>query len=282
MRQGFSRWGLFLCLIAAALIPAQAHASPKPAQRKALVLEPFGSEIGDSQTTGQHVVAGLRKAGFAVTVRKDGQVTVPVMRTLGQYSFVYISTHAGPLPDSDAAIATGDTRQKPYHPYFANYTLAQMRISRNGVKRLFDAVTGLFIRLYGGKFPKHTIVFLNTCTALDMPLFWKFLKTSGVGTLISWHHHVASGDADRAAESLFRALDDGYNVAQAVSITTSSGAGVSFVGNKIGSIAFAGDGKNSLYRAAGTKGPAPSPTPSPTVTSAATPTTTSTATSTTP
>jgi hypothetical protein len=266
VRQGFSRWSLLFCLVVVALVPAHANASQTPNPRRALVLEPFGSEIGDALGTGQDVVRALQQAGFAVTVKRDGQVTVPLMRNLARYSFVYISTHAGPLPDNDAAIATGDTRQKPYAPYLVNYTLAQMRISRKGVKQLFDAVTGLFIRVYDGKFSKHTIIFLNTCNALDMPLFWKFLKKSGVGTLISWHHHVASGDADRAAESMFRALGDGYTVAQAVSITTSSGAGTSLVGKKIGWLSFSGEGSNSLYRAAVSKGPTPSPIPSPTLT----------------
>jgi hypothetical protein len=89
-------------------------------------------------------------------------------------------------------------------------------------------------------------VFLNACTALGMPLFWKYLKQSGVGTLISWHDHVNTVDADLAAHDMFAALVAGQTVAQAVHATLRQGAGTSTVKGKLGRIAFSGDGQNSL------------------------------------
>jgi hypothetical protein len=215
------------------------------------VLEPFATDLGDGAGTGQDVVDALQRSGFAVTVLLDAHVTVPVMRSLSRYAFVYISTHVGPLPSNDAAVATGDTRHQRFAPYLANYTLAEMRIVHGGVDRFFDAVTGLFIHRYDGAFPAHSIVFLNSCTALDMPLFWRYLQESGVATLISWHHHVTSGDADRAAEDIFSALVAGKSVSEAVLATTAAGAGTSLVKSKIGWLSFSGDGANTLQQATG-------------------------------
>jgi hypothetical protein len=213
------------------------------------VLEPFAAELGDGQSTGQDVVNALQRAGFNVTVLRDAGVTVPIMRRLSLYSFIYISTHAGPLPNDDAAIATGDTRHQRYAAYLNNYTLAEMKIARGGILQFFNAVTGRFIHRYDGAFPAHSIVFLNTCNVLDMPRFWRYLHMSGVATLISWHYHVTSGDADRAAEEMFAALATGASVSQAIFATMASGAGTSLTRSKRGWLWFSGDGANTLQLA---------------------------------
>jgi hypothetical protein len=177
------------------------------------------------------------------------------MRSLSQYAFVYISTHAGPLPNNDAAVATGDTRHQPFATYLENYSLAEMKIASQGVTKYFDAVTGRFIHRYDGQFPEHTIVFLNACNALDMPLFWRYLKQSGVATLISWHHHVTVADSDRAAETLFAQFALRKTISEAVSTTTASGYGISVTGKKQGWLSFIGDGSGTLQAASGFEEP---------------------------
>lgn len=232
------------------LTPGHAHAAQGAFQfrpPRALVLEPFATDLGDGATTGQIVANELTSAGYAVTVLSDQQVTVPVMFNLSRYSFIYISTHVGPLPDNDAAIATGDTRHQPYASYLANYTLAEMKISHGGALKYFDAVTGLFIHRYVGTFSPHTIVFLNSCNALDMPLFWHYLQRSGVGTLISWHHHVTANDSDRAAEVMLGAMAKGQSVSQALATTKAAGAATSVIKNKTGTLNFMGDGSNKMW-----------------------------------
>lgn len=261
-RQGkFLMLGLLLFpLVALVPAPGYANASPRApgsGQPRALVLEPFATDLGDGPGPGQDVVNALQGAGYAVTVLLDVQVTVSVMRSLSRYAFIYISTHAGPLPNNDAAVATGDTRHHKFSSYLANYSLAEMRIASGGANRYFDAVTGRFIHRYDGVFPAHSIIFLNACNTLDMPLFWRYLRASGVGTLISWHHHVTSVDADRAAEAMLAALAAGKNISQALSATTAAGADTSVVKNKRGWLSFSGDGMNTLQQAPATQDPGP-------------------------
>ena len=245
---------LVLPLAAAAVEPGSGAASGFPVrifQPQALVLEPFGIQLGLGQSSGQTEADLLHRAGFAVTVLRDAQVTVPIMRHLSNYSFVYIETHVGPLPNNDAAVATDDTRRGQFAAYFSNYYLAQMRIadSQTGIYQFYDAVTGRFIHRYDGAFPSHSIIFLGSCNALDMPLFWRYLRKSGVSTLISWHHHVAGADADRAAQYVLTALADGKSVGQAILAARVAGVGQSTVGNKVGWLSFSGDGMNTLLQA---------------------------------
>jgi hypothetical protein len=82
-----------------------------------------------------------------------------------------------------------------------------------------------------------------------MPLFWTYLKESGVGTLISWEHHVNTADADLAAHDMFAALVQGGTVTGAMHATQALGAGTSTVKGKIGLLAFSGDGKNTFHQA---------------------------------
>lgn len=257
------RWGRclvhwFLLLSSAAVVAkplgVAASAFPLPfhiRQPRALVLEPFEIQLGMGQSAGQAEVNLLQQSGFAVTVLRDLHVTVPLMRHLSSYSVVYIETHVGPLPNNDAAVATADTRHHEFAAYFANYSLARMRIEvgQTGSYQLYDAVTGRFIHRYDGAFLPHTIFILGSCNALDMPLFWHYLHESGVSTLISWHDHVAAADADRASQYVLTALADGKTVGQAVLAAQASGVGVSFVANKVGWLSFSGDGTDTLAKA---------------------------------
>lgn len=263
MQARAKRWGtvlrrvtLFLPLATVVLAPRAATAAshfPRGgvAQPRALVLEPFGTELGMGQSAGRFEADVLQRAGYAVTVLRDAQVTVPIMRRLSDYSFVYIDTHVGPLPNDDASVATGDTRYHRYAGYFANYYLVQMLIAdgQTGHSKNFDAVTGRFIHRYAGIFPPNSIVFVNSCNALDMPLFWHYLRMAGVSTLISWHHHVSSGDAEQASHDLLSALAQGETVNGALLATQMAGAGRSTVGKQPGWLSFSGDGSNTLLRA---------------------------------
>lgn len=255
-RLASSLWGSFLLrsllpliLAVAASAPATASAFPDHApQLRALVLEPFAVEIGGGQTAGQTEGALLQQAGYAVTILRGAKVTVYVMRHLADYSFVYMVTHAGPLPNNDAAIATGDTRHHLFAPYFKNNTLAQMHIigEQPGVFKYFDAVTGRFIHRYDHHFAPHSIVFVDSCNALDMPRFWKYLHESGVATLISWHRHVDSGEAQQAGKYILTDLVAGETVGQAIRATQAIGLGTSTLSKRPGSLSFRGDGANVL------------------------------------
>lgn len=237
-----------LALFCAASGFASAPHARATGQATALVLEPFPSQHSPGFSA-QNAVAILQSAGFQVTELEGPQVTVPVMKTLSHYAVVYIFTHAGPLPNEDAAVSTGDSRHQRYKRYFTNQTLAQMRIHSDYGYLYFDAITGRFLHLYGGKFSPHSVVFINACTALGMPLFWKYLKQAGVGTLISWEHHVSAYDADVAADDVLGDLAAGKTVAQAIKDTKALGGGRSVGGKKIGLLNFVGDGQNTFANA---------------------------------
>jgi hypothetical protein len=227
--------------------------SPWP--RRALVLEPFATDLGDATGPGETIPSALTHAGFAVTTLRDSQVTVPTMLTLSQYSFIYISTHAGPLPNNDAAISTADTRHQPFAQYLNNYSMAEMKITSQGTLKYFDAVTGRFIHKYDGPFPGHTIVFIASCNTLDMPLFWHYLQQSGVVTLIGWHHHVDIVESDHAAEAIFDAFSKGATVSQAVAYATAKGYGNAPYGKIKGWLSYEGDGSVTLQSASGVRVP---------------------------
>lgn len=227
------------------IVATYASSPPHP---RALVLEPFSSQYS-VENAGKDEVHILESSGFDVTVLRDSAVTVGVMRHLSRYAFVYIYTHVGPLPNNDAAIATGDTQHHQFRREFANYTLVQMHIVTDGTYHYFDAITGLFVHRYDGAFPAHTIVFLNGCTALGMPRLWHYLHESGVSTLISWRHHVTTVDASVAARNVIIDMAEGKTVRQAIRATRMAGAGISVVNGKTGVMSFIGDGTNTLYQA---------------------------------
>lgn len=219
----------------------QAFAATQP---QAIVLDPFPTQHSPGYD-GQDVVTHLQDAGFTVTYLAGSQVTVQVMKQLGRYAVVYIYTHAGPLPNNDAAVSTGETRRKRYASYFANYSLVKMHIMSDKGYRYFNAVTGGFIRRYSGKFSPHSLIFLNACTALGMPKFWRNLKAAGVGTLISWRYHVSTVDADRSAHEFFSAFAQGQTVDQAMRTVAAKGAATSVFKDKIGRFEFIGQGKTT-------------------------------------
>ncbi|HZU14035.1 MAG TPA: hypothetical protein VFB58_14430 [Chloroflexota bacterium] len=248
--------GSFAYRLAAALLVAAlgvvtalpARSTAAGVQPQALVLDPFPEQHGAGYTA-QDAVTLLQSAGFRVTDLEGTQVTVPVMMTLSHYAVIYVFTHSGPLPNNDAAVATGDTRHAMYKKYFRTQSLVEMHIMSDHGFRYFDAVTGRFIDRYTGKFSPHSIVFLNACTALGMTQFWVDLKKAGVGTLISWRHHVNNTDADVGAHEVLAALARGESVSQAIRQAFELGAGISVVKGKLGTLAYTGDGGNTFARA---------------------------------
>src|SRR5579884_841980 len=69
-------------------VSAASHTSSPNPPGKALVLEPFATALGFGDTAGDDVAQTLTNAGFQVTVLRDGDVTVPIMENLAQYSVI--------------------------------------------------------------------------------------------------------------------------------------------------------------------------------------------------
>lgn len=198
---------------------------------RALVLEPFAGELSLGSTAGGAEMDALQRAGYAVYVRRDGGVTVPVLETLGNYSAVYMETHSGTLPGGDAIIATGETDFAPYASmaptrFGGDGSLMPALVAGDPTHRLYVAVTSTFIRLHVGRFPPDSIVFLNGCSLLQAPLFWQTLQSRGVASLISWNEQTDANVADPAGAVVVQDLMAGDTVEGSMQAASNAGLDV--------------------------------------------------------
>ena len=268
---------LAVALLAGLVTPHLTAAASRP---QAVIIDPFPEQHSPGYDQ-QSLVSVLQAAGFKVTTYIGSAVTVEVMKHLNKYKIVYLFTHAGPLPNKDAAVSTGDTRRTRYKTYFKNYSLVQMHImSAKGRMQNFDAITGRFLLKYSPRFQSHSLVFLNSCTALEMQRFVKDLKSMGLSTFVSWAHHVTTVDADNAGIAFFKALSEGKTVDQAMHVLKAEGIGLSYASTKIGTIGYRGSGKTTMKQMGAVKLPTPTATKTPIATSTPAPTITPTPTST--
>lgn len=260
---------------------------PSGAGARALVLEPFATELGLGSTAGDEIAAVLRSAGFSVQVLRDDAVTVAVMETLNQYAFVYMETHSDPLVSGgDAVVATGETNTADYTGMFAEGSLKQVMVAGDSPTHLYDAITGSFIRLHVGAFSTGSIMFVNGCGVVNAPLFWQALADKNLSALIGWDNNVPATFNVQTGRDLMAHLWAGQDVGDAVRATTADGLGVTFTAETGDAhLGFLGEATASLPGARGSAAqsdssppPATTPPATPTVTPSATPTATPTAT----
>lgn len=227
---------------------------------RALVLEPFATQLTASGQAGAAVAAVLQKAGFDVTVLTGGQVTVPVMMHLADYNFIYIETHSAILPNGDSVIATGETDNHPYRALFENGGLMQTVVAGDPHHALYNAVTGRFFALHLGTFAPGAILFVNGCAALSAPLLWRDLKGRGLSTLIGWTGDVPEDAATAVGDAVLTQLGSGKTVAQSVDVSPALyPADLTLFG-----FHYEGNGAETLGNAL-TASPPPLPTPAPTL-----------------
>ncbi len=257
---------------------------------RAIVLEPFATELGLGPTAGQDEANALMRAGFTVDVLRDAQVTVGTMGTLSSYGAVYFQTHAGVLPDGDAVVVTGQTDSAPYGDLYRDHSLIQAFVAGDPAKILYNAITSHFVTGHMGTFPSGSIMFLNGCAVLNAPVFWKALQQQNVSALISWNGDVYSSSNEVAGSFVTTKLVNGDSVSAAVDDARQSGVGFDVVGDTVVHLGFSGDGAATLSAVLGRKAtstpvpptstPTPAPTATPTLVPTATPTPLPTATKT--
>lgn len=272
-------------------LPAE-WAAADPAQGRAVVLEPFASELGLGAEAGQDEANILSRQGFHVDILRNAAVTVAAMSTLSQYSFVYFQTHAGLLPNGDAVVATGETDTAPYATLFQDHSLMQVFVAGDPTKTLYDAVTSNFVTYHLNTFPSHSILFLNGCAVLGAPLFWQALQEKNADALISWDADVDASVNEAAGAFVLDRLGAGDTVSADIANAAVAGEGISVSGQQVAHLGYLGDGSDTLEAALSGLAPRPtvsstaSPTPVPTATAAPTrtllPTPTPTIASTTP
>lgn len=247
--------------------------SSDSATARALVLEPFASQLGFGPTTGDEEANALRAAGFSVDIYRDSQVTVPVMQRIPQYAVTYIETHAAVLPDGDAVVMTGEQDPGPYADYYRDHTLAQATVSGDPTKDLYNGVTGAFFVAHADPFPAGSLLYINGCVVLNAPNFWATLQSRGLQTMISWDGEAQATSDQTAGPFVLDQLSQGRTVDSVVSDAVHQGIGVSITGSEVAHLGYEGNGQETLANAlmatdpaTPTAMPAPTSTPQPTST----------------
>jgi hypothetical protein len=257
------------------------------------VLEPFATELGYGPNAGADVVSALTGAGFTVDVLRDGQVTVPAMQNMSQYSVIYLETHSQTV-DNHGFILTGDqdatqyaAMRKDCAPSNPSYCALMQGFAGHDTSHLFNAITDRFIQDdLNGAFPNSSIIFINGCNLLTAPSFWNALNARNGGVLVSWDDEVDSVVTEPSASLFFKDLAAGMSVKDAVAAVTAAGLGTSSFTDAtdghtyVAHLGLFGDGSDTLVRArAGEPVPVtptatPTSTPKPTATAKPRPTAT--------
>ncbi|HZU11542.1 MAG TPA: hypothetical protein VFB58_01780 [Chloroflexota bacterium] len=238
-----------------------------PTSRRAIVLEPFATELDLGSNAGVPEVQALQSLGYTVTALRDSAVSLATMATLAQYSVVYMETHSGVLSSGDAVVATAQTDTTGLDALFHDGSVIQVTVAGDPTKKLYIGITGKYVTQHLNAFPTRSLVYLNGCAVLAAPLFWSALQARGVSTLVSWDHDAIDSTEDEAARLVFEDLAAGNTVVTAVNAARANGLGTSFVDGTQARLGFLGAG--SLTLAAPAVLPADTPTATPTATSVA-------------
>jgi hypothetical protein len=249
------------------------HIAADGGSAKALVLEPFATELGLGASAGEQEVEALRAAGFSVDVYRDGQVTIPVMQQIPQYAVTYIETHAAVMPNGDAVVVSGETDPGPYADYYRDHTLAQATVSGDPTKALYNSVTGAFFIAHTAPFSAGSLLYINGCSVLSAPTFWSALQSRGLRALISWDGESAGTTDETAGSFVLNKLSQGLAVDPVVADAVTQGVGVSLMTVPPAHLGYRGNGQETLADALhATDPPTPTAVPTPTATPAPSPT----------
>lgn len=233
--------------------------------RRAVVLEPFATQLDLGASAGQYEASVLTNAGFAVDIFRDSQVTVPLLESLANYSAIYFQTHSGLLENGDAIVVTGETDDKPYEGLYKDRSLIQAFVAGDPKKTLYNSFTANFVNHHMGTFPTNSFMFLNGCATLSAYTLMAALHSKNLATVIGWDNPLFATTNAASGTYIMARLALGETIASAVSDARIEGIGTSIVGGKVSRLGYDGDGSVSL--AAANLGGKPSPTPMPTATS---------------
>ncbi len=235
------------------------------AAARAVVMEPFASQLGLGPQAGDAEVGDLQSAGYSVDQLYDTQVTLKALTTLSQYNVAYMQTHAGVVTGGEGIVASGELvgSDPNVAPLIRNGTVIPIGVS--GTSQKYYGITSSFITEYEGQFPAHSLEFLNGCNLLSSPRFWNALSAKGVGVLVSWDREATSTDNFIAGAQFFKYMDNpSTTVAAAIGAVHAAGFGTSQVQGTVANLGFTGDGTITLGNAAAAPEKTPQPgTPTP-------------------
>ncbi|GAC1632198.1 MAG: hypothetical protein NVS4B2_16820 [Chloroflexota bacterium] len=247
-----------------------------PGTARALIMEPFATQLGLGPNAADPERNALQNAGFAVDELFDQQVTLASMAAIHSYNLVYIETHSGVNTGGEGVVATGQlARDNDAGAASLLKSGAAILVHVSGSQQVYYGITSTYIRYYEDNFPGRSIVFLNGCETLNAPLFWQALQAKGVGVLVSWDKEATSMDNYLAGGAFFVEMSRGLSVKDAIAGEKSAGYGTSTVNGTPANLGFVGDGALTLKDAANPPTPTLTPTPATLPTSAPTPSRTS-------
>ncbi|MGH2444190.1 MAG: hypothetical protein ACRDFX_13625, partial [Chloroflexota bacterium] len=200
---------------------------PSPNAPRALVLEPFATELGLGSQAGAPEITALQAAGFRVDQASDTQVTTGLMASLPNYNVVYMHTHTGVGPDGHGVLATGEVAS--CNPYTSPDGTIQTVTVAGNTSQCFSAITSRYVALHFGQFPAHALVFLNGCALLNSTEFMQGLADKGVGVTLSWDNDSTARDGFLSGAAFFNEMGQGDSVSAALSALRNAGYGTSDV-----------------------------------------------------
>jgi hypothetical protein len=251
------------------------------ATKRAIVLEPFATDLHLGPTAGQTEVDSLKQAGFQVDVLRDSAVTIAAMEKLSDYSVIYMETHSGVIND-DAFVLTHEVDPAPYTALFKDGSVVQGS-PENDPGHIYLAFTSGLILHHMGTFPDSSIAFINGCSIFIAPKFWNAFLLQNVASVIAWDKKALNKDAEAAADFMFPELAGGMTVGDTLADTRAHLLDTSFSESGVSTLQFRGDINDGFPNALVGATPTPTPTPVlPTSTPTTTPTETPTATPTEP
>jgi len=233
--------------------------------RRAIVLEPFRTELDLGPDAGESETSALQAAGYTVDNYSDAAVTVDVMKTLGTYNVVYDDTHSGVNEYGEGVIATGQVYNSnpDLEPYIHEFSVMPVAVA--GSPLLFYGVLSRFVQSHVDPFPSASIVFWNGCDMLRASRVWMALQQKGVVAMVSWDGEVLPLDAVNSAGTFFGALSAGADVIHALAAVRSVGQGTSHVdGQSFARLGFVGEGRATLSGLLSPEQPTPAMVVSPT------------------
>ncbi len=233
---------------------------PAAGAARALILEPFATELSLGSHAGDPEVGALTAAGFQVDQSYDTNVTVNTMATLPQYNVVYMHTHSGVDSTGHGVLATG---QPTGCGAYSSADGSVVSVGVAGSTQCYLAITSVYITLHMGQFIPNSLIFLNGCALLNSTEFVGALLNKGAGVVLSWDADATAQDDFLSAAALFNVMAQGSSVSAALQTLFANGYGTSSYKNQKATLGFRGNGAITLQSTKNGGPPAVTPTPVP-------------------
>ncbi|RKY43971.1 MAG: hypothetical protein DRP81_06240 [Candidatus Omnitrophota bacterium] len=199
---GVTIWCEYRCGIRGDILGGPPNTWGEPGSRSAIVLAPYDS-LHDEPA--EYIAGKLDSDGcidlYGGEQVKNQNVTVNLIKTIGQYGIIVLTTH-GFLHRKQAAFTTGETATIQNRMLYLRDLLAG-RLTITGSGRY--AILPSFIRHYIHHFP-NSLVYLTVCHSYDNDTLKDAFIDKGAATFFGWRGSVTFSFGDTAGQEIFDAL----------------------------------------------------------------------------